>query len=121
MVVQTTFFEGDSIPNLDNLIEQIYSLYPRRVGSGAARRAIKKAIGKVGPETLLRAVKEYAKSVSKWHPDQLKYVPHPSTWFNQERWDDDRSSWDRTSSEERKSSPRQSGNEYEYEFRVKTL
>ena len=71
----------------------LYKAYPRKVARGAALNAIKKALmskDSIGFDALMDAVQEYAKA--KKGQDR-QYIPHPSTWFNQERWDDDRDEW----------------------------
>jgi hypothetical protein len=74
--------------------EQIYFLYPRKAGKGAALKSIEKALKIVDFETLMEAVREYAGSeYVRTAPPAL--IPHPSTWFNQSRWEDDRSEWNR--------------------------
>ena len=70
---------------------RIYGEYPRKVGRPAALRAIQKQIGKFGFERLLDLTKRFA---SAWAVAvDLKFCPHPSTWFNQERFNDDPGSW----------------------------
>jgi len=74
----------------------IYHAYPRKVGRGAAIKAISKALQTVPFETMLEAVEAYACSRVDEHGqfrDDRKYTPHPSTWFNQQRWADDREEW----------------------------
>jgi len=68
------------------IVEKIYQEYPKKVARGQAIKAIKTALKKVGSETLLEAVKKYAVSVRG--KDQ-KFIPHPATWFNGERWLDE--------------------------------
>ena len=68
-------------------IEAIYQAYPRKVGRGAALKAIEKALGKVkSPEWLLARVKQFASSSGG---QAGQFTPHPATWFNQERWNDE--------------------------------
>ena len=55
-------------------------------------KAIAKACTKIDPQLLLAHVKDYAES-QKGRPD-TEHIPHPATWFNQERWTDDRKAWD---------------------------
>ena len=74
----------------------IYRAYPRKVGRGAAIKAISKALQTVPFETLLEAVEAYACSrvdENGQFRDDRKYTPHPSTWFHQQRWADDREEW----------------------------
>jgi hypothetical protein len=37
--------------------------------------------------------------VSAWIPDDRKYVPHPATWFNGGRYEDDPSTWARSAAQ----------------------
>ena len=71
----------------------LYKAYPRKVARGAALKAIRKALlskDSIGFDALMDAVQEYAKAKEG---QERQYIPHPSTWFNQERWDDDREDW----------------------------
>ena len=69
--------------------ELIYAAYPLKVGKPAALRAISKAMEKIEPVKLLELTKSY---FTKRNGD-MSFVPHPSTWFNQERFNDDPSTW----------------------------
>lgn len=66
--------------------EAIWSLYPRKVGKGAARKAYAAAIKRSPQERILAALRAYC--AAQAGRDQ-KFIPHLSTWLNQERWDDD--------------------------------
>lgn len=75
----------------------IYALYPRRVGPTAAHRAIEKALvslaqrGEIDPAGLLiDRVTKFAASPSG---NLGKHTPHPATWFNAGRYDDDPNEW----------------------------
>jgi len=79
--------------SLDNThSEKIYNLYPKKVGKDAALKAIKKALATVDANTLEQIVTEYAESQKG---QDAQYIPNPSTWFNQGRWQDDKSTWKR--------------------------
>jgi len=71
-------------------IEAIYWAYPKHVGKQPALKAIAKALDHIDYEGLLAAVTEYAAAVSG---SDKQYMPHPATWFNNHRWEDDRSEW----------------------------
>jgi hypothetical protein len=71
-------------------IEEIYQAYPRKVAKPKALKAIEAALKKTSYDELLSAVSEYAKSRDG---QDSKYTPHPATWFNAERWHDDRNEW----------------------------
>lgn len=70
----------------------IYDAYPRKDAKQMGLRAIEKAIKKGhSPEMLLEKTNLYAQKMS-WKDKQ--FIPFPSTWFNQERFLDDPSSWE---------------------------
>jgi uncharacterized protein YdaU (DUF1376 family) len=79
-------------------VAEIYRAYPRHVAPGDARQAILKAIARIAKadgasqpdatEKLLRRVEGYAAQVKR-DGTELRFVPHPATWFNKERYDDD--------------------------------
>lgn len=70
--------------------EQVYGIYPRKVGRPFALRAIASAIKKHGFERVLAATKQFAVA----RPDRSDpYTPHPATFYNQERYLDDPQSW----------------------------
>lgn len=73
-------------------IEAIYAEYPRKVGKGAALKAIALACKKHDPEWLIERVRTYAASPAG---QAGQFTPHPSTWFNQERFNDDEAEWQR--------------------------
>ena len=70
--------------------ESIYDLYPRKVAKNKAISAIQKAIEKYGYQHILEKTKQYAESSTSI---EQRYIPHPTTWFNQERFNDASSTW----------------------------
>jgi hypothetical protein len=75
--------------------EELFSFYPRKVGKGAAVKAIVKALGLVEFDSLKAAVIEYRDCTSRWSKHDQQFIPHPATWFNGQHWDDDRKEWNR--------------------------
>ena len=73
-----------------NDAEEIYRLYPRKEARADALKAIEKALRKVSAEVLKEAVAAFAKAQEG---NQTKFIPHPASWFNAERWTDDRAAW----------------------------
>jgi hypothetical protein len=81
----------------------IYMSYPRRVGKGKAIESIAKALDLIAADQksttteaaawLLDKVKQYAASPAG---KRGAFTPHPSTWMNQQRYDDDAIEWNRT-------------------------
>jgi hypothetical protein len=66
--------------------EEIYGLYPRKIGRGAALKKIAAAIKDFGFEPLRAKVIEYATSV---RGKEQQFIPHPATWFGQQRYKDE--------------------------------
>ena len=74
--------------------EGIYYSYPKQVGKGVAIKSIQKALTKISFEELSQIVNIYCAKIA-WKEKQ--FIPSPSTWFNQERWEDDQSEWENPS------------------------
>jgi hypothetical protein len=71
------------------LFERFWSAYPRHV----AKQEALKRFEKLNPseellETMLKAI-EKQKGSEQWTKDNGQYIPHPSTWLNQSRWEDE--------------------------------
>jgi hypothetical protein len=70
-------------------IERVYASYPRKVGKGEALKAIRKAIQHIAPDRdvgwLEARVKRFAEQSAFENP---QFIPHPATWFKQQRYDD---------------------------------
>ena len=72
----------------NNLFEKFYEKYPKHVGRIAAEKAWEKAVKKVEPNVLVVSAEIYANHV-KGSQIPMKFVPHPATWLNQGRWEDE--------------------------------
>lgn len=81
--------EGESRPNLVPSPEDIYNAYPRKVGKPDALLAITRALKCHGAGYLLERTTSYART----QPINGKFTPHPATWFNQARFNDDPQTW----------------------------
>ena len=68
--------------------DTFYAAYPKKVGKGAARRSFAKAIKSASLDTLLAAL-ESQKQSRQWKENNGQFIPHPATWLNQERWEDE--------------------------------
>lgn len=73
--------------------ELFWSAYPRRTKKAPAKTAFVRALKKTTLDAMLTAL-EWQREQESWNDRDecgvLRYVPHPSTWLNQERWDDER-------------------------------
>jgi uncharacterized protein YdaU (DUF1376 family) len=68
--------------------DTFWKIYPKKVGKDAARKAFEKR----NPDdkllaAMIRAVRSQMDS-DAWKADGGKYIPHPTTWLNQGRWQD---------------------------------
>ena len=84
----------------DGVCERIYLAYPRHVGKAAALRAIAKALTTVQTQrnTTPQDAAEFLHSqVVKFSNSPAgqrgQYTPHPATWMNSERYNDDPNEW----------------------------
>lgn len=73
--------------------KEFWDIYPRKEGKGAARKKWEQ----INPnaelfEKIINAVKENIERNPQWQKQNGQFIPHPATWLNQERWDDDISS-----------------------------
>ena len=63
-----------------------WASYPRKVGRGQAWTAYKRAAKKTTPDALLAAAVTYSEQTRGSEP---KFIAHPATWLNGERWLDE--------------------------------
>lgn len=72
--------------------EKFWAAYPKKQGKGAAEKAFRK-IKPSGDllQRMISAIEEQSKS-DQWTRDRGQYIPNPSTWLNQERWNDETAS-----------------------------
>jgi len=78
-------------PNKDKDSEalEIYEAFPLKVGKPKALVAIRKAMEEVPASRLLELTKTFAAS----RPPGTPFTPHPTTWYNQKRYEDDPATW----------------------------
>jgi hypothetical protein len=77
------------------LAASVYEAYPRKVSRPKAIAAINAASErcKIDLASLLEKTKQMAGVWSGASKADLAFCPHPTTWFNQERFNDDPSTW----------------------------
>jgi hypothetical protein len=76
----------ENAPDEINTFEKFWKTYPRKVGKGNAERAWTSAVKKATPEAILAALKN---QLPVFDQRDKKFVPHPATWLNGQRWEDD--------------------------------
>lgn len=70
----------------EGAFDAFWTAYPKKVGKGDARKAFAKV--NVGIDVLLSAI-ERQKQSRQWQKDNGQFIPNPSTWLNQCRWEDE--------------------------------
>ena len=69
--------------------ENFWKAYPRKTGKGAALKAWKKIAPKNGlAERITESVAQHCQSFD-WRKDSGQFIPHPATFLNQGRWEDE--------------------------------
>jgi hypothetical protein len=67
--------------------ESFWSTYPKKIGKGAAFKIWVKL--PVGVLPLILSALEWQKNCDQWKKDHGQYIPNPSTYLNQSRWEDE--------------------------------
>ena len=69
--------------------EEIWKMYPRKLGKDKALSAYMKARKESTPRSLIEeGLKRYLRYISANKVNE-KYIKHGATWFNQKCWEDD--------------------------------
>lgn len=66
--------------------DEFWDTYPRKVGKGAAVKAWAKAVKDTDPDDILNGL---TRQLPGLRSSEERFVPHPSTWLNACRWDDE--------------------------------
>jgi uncharacterized protein YdaU (DUF1376 family) len=76
-------------PAADDLFPKFWKLYPNKKGKAAAEKAWKKL--KVTDDLFALIAQGLAKQCVSpgWTKDNGQFIPHPATWLNGKRWEDE--------------------------------
>ena len=77
-------------PQIEQEFEQLWKIYPRKIGKKKAFDSYKKArkIKKIPYETIEKGLYKYIAYLEQQGTEE-QFIQHASTWFNQEKWQDD--------------------------------
>ena len=78
----------DRRPTDDRVFDMFWRGYPRKIGKGAARKAWAKATDRPPILAILANIQAHVDS-DQWQREGGQFIPHPATWLNQKRWDDE--------------------------------
>jgi hypothetical protein len=68
--------------------DDFWKAYPRKTNKGFAKKVFEKL--KVDDAMLTKMIQAiHAQNKTVWKDKDQQYIPHPSTWLNGERWDDE--------------------------------
>lgn len=71
------------------LFDRFWKAYPRHQAKPTALRAFERLNPDEGLlETMLKAI-DIQKQSDQWVKDDGRFIPHPATWLNQRRWEDE--------------------------------
>jgi hypothetical protein len=72
---------------ITEMFEEFWALYPRKIAKAVAR----KAFARLSEQQQLDACKAIDDHLAYWKvkETELEFIPHPATWLNQERWEDE--------------------------------
>lgn len=95
LMVETAGGTGAASPvdhstTLNRLFEKFWEAYPKKLKKAAARKRFERL--KPTPEmveSMLEAI-AWQKETEEWRKEGGQFVPHPTTWLNQRRWEDER-------------------------------
>lgn len=66
--------------------DRFWVAYPRRVEKLDARKSWADAVKKASPDVLIAAAARYSEQE---RDTEAKFIAHPATWLNKERWTDE--------------------------------
>lgn len=76
--------QKEKIPKKD--FDDFWDICPRKIGKGQARKAYATARSKTDKETIIAGMRRYSITAKG---TETKFIAHPATWLNGERWDDE--------------------------------
>lgn len=80
--------EAKSNPNTSraSAFDAFWKAYPKKTGKEAAKKSFARAKADIG--TMLSAL-EVQKQSEQWTKNNGQFIPNPTTWLNQGRWEDE--------------------------------
>lgn len=81
--------DKDNKNALADRFERFWAVYPRHIAKQNARKAFEKLNPDDELLTVMINAVEKQKQSEQWTKDNGQYIPHPATWLNQRRWEDE--------------------------------
>lgn len=73
----------------DSRFQEFWQAYPRKAGKQAAIKAFRNVKWREVEFASLMSALDRQKQSEQWQKDGGQFIPHPATWLNQGRWDDE--------------------------------
>jgi len=86
MDIKKSKSQPSNLPDYSNDFSNFWDAYPRKVGKANAEKVWKKY---QPPLAEVLAAIEAQKQSDQWSRDGGKFIPHPTTWLNGKRWEDE--------------------------------
>lgn len=80
----TSTTSGDSV----KAFQEFWKAYPRKVAKSAAEKSFHRLNCAASMDKILKAIAVHKKSL-QWTKDGGQFIPYPTTWLNQGRWEDE--------------------------------
>lgn len=74
---------------LEEDFDSFWKSYPRKISKDKALKSFTKIHKELPDINDLIKIIENHKNQDQWQKDDGKFIPHPSTWLNQKRWEDE--------------------------------
>lgn len=81
--------KNNTLVQIDKQFNAFWNAYPKKKGKQSAEKAFKKiAPDEALCKIMLNALEEQKQS-AEWQKDSGQFIPHPATWLNGKRWEDE--------------------------------
>jgi hypothetical protein len=84
-----TAYDGVIIEPVELLFDEFWKLYPRKESKQQAKKAWMKLKPDQNLFILIANALEYRRQTKEWISEGGRYIPHPATWLNGRRWEDE--------------------------------
>ncbi len=68
---------------------RFWPAYPHKVAKAVALKAMLKINPDENTQNIIMIALDLHKKTAQWTKDDGKFIPHPATWLNQKRWEDE--------------------------------
>ena len=88
-VCDSEIVTGEVVDACELLFDEFWKLYPRKESKQQAKKAWMKLKPDQALFDLIANALEYRRQTKEWLAEDGRYIPHPATWLNGRRWEDE--------------------------------